>query len=58
MLRVGNSVSNLFPVRVRVQKECVRSLWLFDIYMDGVVIEENARMLSRGLSLVNADNRE
>ncbi len=35
--------------------------WLFNIYMDymdGVVREVNARMLGRGLSLVNADGRE
>ncbi len=34
------------------------SPWLFDADMDGVVREVNARMLGRGLSLVNADGRE
>ena len=34
------------------------SPWLFNIYMDGVVREVNARMLSRGFSLVNYDDRE
>ena len=29
--------------------------WLFTIQMDGVVKEMNARMLERGLSLVNGD---
>ncbi len=32
-------------------------IWLFNIYVDGVVREVNARMLSRGLSLVNVDSR-
>ncbi len=34
------------------------SPWLFNLYMDGVVRELHARMLDRGLSLVNADGRE
>ncbi len=34
------------------------SPWLFNVYMDGVVREVNARMLGRGLSLVNSDGRE
>ncbi len=31
---------------------------LFNVYMDGVVREVNARMLGTGLSLVNNDGRE
>ena len=31
------------------------SSWLFNVYMDGVVRKVNAKMLSRGLSLVNND---
>ncbi|WP_435331133.1 reverse transcriptase domain-containing protein, partial [Klebsiella pneumoniae] len=34
------------------------SPWLFDIFMDGVVREVDARMLGRGLRLVNADGGE
>ncbi len=34
------------------------SRWLFNIYMDGVVREVNARVLRRGLSLISADGRE
>ncbi len=34
------------------------SPWLFNVYMDGVVREVNARMLGKGLSLVNADDIE
>ncbi len=33
------------------------SLWLFNVYMDGVVKEVNARVLYRGLSLVNVDSK-
>ncbi len=31
---------------------------MFNIYIDGVVREVNARVLGRSLSLVNADGRE
>ncbi len=34
------------------------SPWLFNVYIDGVVREVNARMLGRGLSLVKAVGRE
>ncbi len=33
------------------------SSWLFNIYMDGVVIEVTARLLGRGLSLFSNDGR-
>ncbi len=36
----------------------VRSSWLLNIYMNGVVREVNMKMLHRGLSVVNADGRE
>ena len=32
--------------------------WLFNVYMDGVVREINARKLGRDHSLVNSDDRE
>ncbi len=57
-VRVGNSVSAWFPVRVGLQKGCVMSPWLFNVYMDGIMREVNARVLDRCLSLVNADGRE
>ena len=57
-VRVGNSVSDWFPVRVGLRQGCVMSPWLFNVYMDGVVREVNARMLGRGLGLVGADGRE
>ena len=34
------------------------SPWLFNVYMDDGVREVNARMLDRGLSLINVDGRE
>ncbi len=34
------------------------SPWLFIVYIDGVVREVNARILGRGLSLVNSDGKE
>ncbi len=44
-VRVGNSVSDWFPVQVGLWQGCVMSPWLFNIYMDGVVRKVNARML-------------
>ncbi len=58
MKESGNGVSDWFPVRVDLQQGCVMSPWLFNIYMDGVVREVNARMLGGDLSLVNPDSRE
>ncbi len=34
------------------------SPWLFNVYMDAVVREVNARSLGRGSIMVNADGRE
>ena len=34
------------------------SSWFFNIYMNGVVRIVNARMISKGLSLVNSDDIE
>ena len=53
-VRVGDSVSEWFPVRVGLRQGCVMSPWLFNLYMDGVVREVNARILGGGLSLENA----
>ena len=48
-VRVGNEVSEWFPVRVRLRQGCVMSPWLFNLYIDGVIREVNARVLGRGL---------
>ena len=54
-VRIGNEVSDWFPVRVGLRQGCVMSPWLFNVYMDGVVREVNARILGRGLELIGAD---
>ena len=43
-VRVGNEVSEWFPVRVGLRQGCVMSLWLFNLDIDGVVREVNARV--------------
>ena len=40
-VRVGNE-GEWFPVRVGLRQGCVMSLWLFNLYIDGVVREVNA----------------
>ena len=52
-VRVGNEVNEWFPVRVGLRQGCAMSLWLFNLYVDGVVREVNARVLGRGLKLVD-----
>ena len=44
-VRVGNDVSEWFPVNVELRQGCVLSPWLFNVYMDGVVREVNVRVL-------------
>ena len=48
-VRVGNDVSEWFPVNVGLRMGCVMSPWLFNVYMDGVVREVNVRLLGKGL---------
>ena len=57
-VRVGNEVSEWFPVRVGLRQGCVMSPWLFNLYIDGVVREVNARVLGRGLKLVDGNDNE
>ena len=57
-VRVGNEVSEWFPVKVGLRQGCVMSPWLFNIYMDGVVREVNVRVGGRGLELVEEDGRK
>ena len=54
-VRVGNDVSEWFPVNVGLRKGCVMSPWLFNVYMDGVVQEVNVRVLGNGLELLSAN---
>ena len=48
-VRVGNELSDWFEVRVGLRQGCVMLPWLFNLYIDGVVREVNARVLGRGL---------
>ena len=57
-VRVGNEVSEWFPVRVGLRQGCVMPPWLFNLYIDGVVREVNARVLVRGLTLVDGNDSE
>ena len=43
--RVGNEVSEWFPVRVGLRQLCVMSPWMFNLYIDGMVIEVNAECM-------------
>ena len=51
-------MSEWFPVRVGLRQGYVMSPWLFNLYMDGVVREINARVLGRGLKLVDGNENE
>ena len=42
---VGNDVSEWFPVDVGLRQCCVRSPWLFNVHIDGAVLEVNVRVL-------------
>ena len=54
-VRVGNGVSEWFPVNVGLRQGCVMSPWLFNVYMDGVVRAVNVRVLGKGLELLSAN---
>ena len=36
-VRVGNDVSEWFPINVGLRQGCVMSPWMFNVYMDSVV---------------------
>ena len=55
-LRVGNEVSGWLPMRVGLRQGYVMSPWLFNVYIDGVVREVNARVLGRGLKLIDGND--
>ena len=52
-VRVAQGESEWFSVRVGLRQGCVMSPWLFNVYMDGVVREVNARVLQRGVRLIS-----
>ena len=51
-VRVGNEVSEGFPVGVELRQGCVVLPWLFNLYIDGVVTEVNARVLGSGHGVI------
>ena len=38
-----------------MERGCVKSPWLFNVYLDGVVREVNVRVLGKGLELLSAN---
>lgn len=56
-VRVGNEVSESFEVKVGLRQGCVMSPWLFNMYMDGVVREVNAKVMGRGAELIEEDGQ-
>ena len=57
-VRVGSELSEWFSVKVGLRQGCVMSPWLFNLYIDGVVREVNARVLGRGLKLTDSNENE
>ena len=55
-VRVGMDVSEWFPVNVGLRRGCVISPWLFNVYMDDVVREVNARMPRKWLKLLSVND--
>ena len=51
-VRLGINVSEWFLVNVGLRQGCVMSPWLFNVYMDGVERKVNARVLGKGLELL------
>ncbi len=50
--------SDWFEVNVGLRQGCVMSPWLFDLYVDGVVREVNARRQGEGLVMLSEDGGE
>ena len=48
-------MSEWFPVNVGLRQGCVMSPWHFNVYMDGVVLAVNVRVLGKGLELLRAN---
>ena len=57
-VRVGSERSEWFSVKVGLRQGCVMSPWLFNLYIDGVVREVNARVGGRGLKLIDRDGND
>ena len=48
-------MSEWFPVNVGLRQGCVRSAWLFNVDVDGVVRDVNVMVLEKELELLNAN---
>lgn len=48
---VGNEESEMFAVNVGLRQGCVMLPWLFNLYMDGVMKEVNARVMGKSMKL-------
>jgi hypothetical protein len=46
-VRIGRKLGRKFKVDVGLRQGCVMSPWLYNIFIDGVVGEVNARVLER-----------
>ncbi|XP_076031278.1 uncharacterized protein LOC143019503 [Oratosquilla oratoria] len=57
-VRIRNGESEWFEVKVGLRQGCVMSPWLFNLYMDGVVREVNARVVSQGLEMVKENGEK
>ena len=55
-VRLGIDVSEWFPVNVGLRQGSVISPCLFNVYIDGVVREVNARVLGKGLELLSVNS--
>ena len=51
----GHDVSEWFLVNVGLRQGCVMSPWLFNVYMDGVVLEVNVTVLEKWLELLSVN---
>ena len=51
-VQLGKDVSEWFPVNIGLRHGCVMSPWFFNIYMNCVMPEDNARVLRKGLKLL------
>ena len=48
-------MSEWFPVNVGLRQGCAIAPWLFNVYMDGVVLEVNVRVLGKELEMLSAN---
>ena len=54
-VQVGNGMIEWFPVNVVLRQGSVMSPWLFNLYIDGVVLEANGKVLGKGLELLSVN---